>query len=176
MGLVEDGVSGMFKVDVSHLKDNPGQVMSLFLEGVVSGEKQDGEDIVLTGPVKADLELTGTAEAILAKGTVAATVQLNCSRCLEPFRLELKAPFEEIYYHTGKGEEDWIFFAGPVIDLEPEIIKAILLEIPMKALCRENCRGLCPQCGKNLNASLCGCGRENPDPRLAALKDFFHRK
>lgn len=166
----------MFKVDVSQLKDNPGQVMSISLRGILSREKEGGEEVVFTGPVKADLELSSTAEAILVKGAVEASVQLSCARCLEPFQLELKAPFEEVYYHTGKGEEDWIFFSGSVIDLEPEIVKAILLEVPMKAVCRENCRGLCPQCGKNLNASLCACGRENLDPRLAVLKDYFHQK
>jgi uncharacterized protein len=174
MCFVERRGAFVFKVDVSQIKENPGQTMNVILQGFPAQEKE-GEGVIFSSPVKAVLQLTSTAGAILVQGSVQASVQLNCARCLEPFTLKLEAPFEEIYYHEGKGEEEWIPFSGSVIDFEPEIVKTIYLEVPMKAVCREECRGLCPQCGKNLNTSECNCSQGDLDPRLAKLQDFFRK-
>ncbi len=163
----------MFQVDVSFLKDNPGETIKLQLEGPLPPLGEGDEKIEFPFPVRIDLELTSTQEAVLAQGTIQATIRLNCARCLEPFHLQLEAPFEEVYYYTGKGEEDWIFLAGKVIDLEPEITKAIFSEIPMKALCREDCRGFCPACGRNLNEEECRCRQNKVDPRLAVLEELL---
>ncbi|MCL6448411.1 MAG: DUF177 domain-containing protein [Armatimonadetes bacterium] len=163
----------MFRVDVSFLKENPGETIHLELAGPLKPIGEGAEKIAFPEPVRVELELTGTETAILAKGAVHAAVRLNCARCLEPFNLPLHVPFEEVYYFAGKGEEDWVFFEGPAIDLEPEITRAILLEIPMKAVCREDCRGFCPDCGRNLNLEDCRCREKKIDPRLAVLGDFF---
>ncbi|MEW6424031.1 MAG: DUF177 domain-containing protein [Bacillota bacterium] len=163
----------MFQVDVSFLKENPGEVVNLQLAGSLPPIGEGAEKIEFTGPVKVALELTSTEATILARGTVEATVRLNCARCLEPFHFQLAAPFEEVYYFAGNGQEDWIFFTGPVINCEPEIIKTLMLEVPMKAVCREDCRGFCPYCGKNLNVADCQCRQKNVDPRLAVLGDLL---
>lgn len=163
----------MFQVDVGFLKENPGEALRFGREGFLPPIGEGAETIQFRGPVRVNLELTSTENAILARGTVQVVAQLTCARCLEPFSFPLEAPFAEVYYFAGKGEEDWIFFTGPTINLEPEIIKAIILEIPMKAVCREECRGFCPDCGKNLNTGECRCGREKVEPRLAALADLL---
>ncbi|MCL6560327.1 MAG: DUF177 domain-containing protein, partial [Firmicutes bacterium] len=66
-------------------------------------------------------------------------------------------------------------FHGDVLDVTPEVLKSIILALPMKAVCREECPGLCPGCGRNLNEGRCGCVNEDIDPRLSVLKDFFKK-
>lgn len=163
----------MFRVDVKFLKDNPGESMRVQLAGTLPPIGEGAGKIEFSGPVQLNGELTGAAGSVLVKGTVRATVRLICARCLEPFLYSLEVPLEEVYYYAGKGEEDWISFTGATINMEPEIIKAIVLEIPMKAVCREECRGFCPDCGKNLNTGECQCNQKKVDPRLAILEDFF---
>ena len=165
----------MFQVDAGYLMENPGETIRLELTGSLPPVGTGAEKIYFPEPARVDLELTSAENKILARGAVRAAVRVNCARCLEPFALALDVPFEEVYYFAGKGEEEWVFFSGPEIDLTPEITRAILLEIPMKALCREDCRGFCPDCGQNLNVQSCRCGEAKIDLRLAVLGDLFKK-
>jgi uncharacterized protein len=163
----------MFQVDVGFLKDNPDEMINIQLKGFLQPIGDGNEKIAFPDPVRVNLELLNVEAAIFARGVVEATIQLTCARCLELFSFKLEIPLEEVYYYAGKGEDDWVFFTGEVICLEPEIIKAILLEIPMKAVCREDCRGFCPSCGVDLNVEDCSCRQKDIDPRLAILEDFL---
>lgn len=69
--------------------------------------------------------------------------------------------------------EDVSYFSGETIDLAPLVRDTLLAAQPLSNVCREDCKGLCLVCGANLNQGDCGCDRFIPDPRLAALKDFF---
>ncbi|MDD2499121.1 MAG: DUF177 domain-containing protein, partial [Desulfitobacteriaceae bacterium] len=75
---------------------------------------------------------------------------------------------------TATNEEEIYFYEGDKIDILPQVLQTILLELPMKVLCREDCKGLCPVCGTNLNIKECRCERESIDPRLAALKNLLN--
>lgn len=163
----------MWRVDAGGLKNNPGTMMRLQREGNFPVAEADEPEISFSGPVRVDLEFHANKNFITAIGIVQAIVKLNCSLCLETFELKMEAPFEETYYYTGEGESDWILFSGDLIDLEPEIIKSVLLEAPMKILCSKDCRGLCASCGQNLNKQDCNCSKSEIDPRLASLKELF---
>jgi uncharacterized protein len=117
-------------------------------------------------------------------GRAATTLELTCGRCLEPFRLPLDAAFDLRYVphaqNVGDGErsveEDDLgtaYYRDDVIDLGELLREQFYLALPMKPLCNEECRGLCPQCGTNLNRATCDCTREWQDPRLAVLKAFL---
>jgi len=163
----------MWKVDMGGLRNSPGGMMRLQLEGTLPAIGEGDQEISFFGPAQVNLELRADKNVIMAVGTVQVTIQLNCSRCLEQFELKLEAPFEETYYYAGEGKSEWIFLAGDFIDLEPEIIKSILLEVPMKILCHEDCLGLCASCGQNLNKQDCNCLKSQIDPRLASLKELL---
>jgi len=170
----------MMRVKVGKIKDIPGEVMRVETK-VPPGVMEDGnEEVVFTQPLRLELELTGTGSAILAEGTVKTAVQLSCARCLKPFSLPIEAPFGETYYPAGPEQkihrEEWISFEDEVIDLRPEVMETILIALPMKAVCREDCRGLCPSCGQNLNTGDCNCRHEKIDPRLAVLMDLAKHK
>jgi uncharacterized protein len=112
-------------------------------------------------------------------------LELACSRCLEPFELPVDAEFDVRYLpqseNTGEErevEEDDLtvaFYRDEVIDLGQLLEEQFYLALPMKPLCRDDCQGLCPSCGVNLNVETCGCQVRWEDPRLAGLKALMNR-
>ncbi len=111
-------------------------------------------------------------------------LELPCSRCLEPFRLPVAAPFDLRYLPAsavssdGEREVDdedleTSYYENDAIDLNGLMREQFYLALPMKPLCQDDCRGLCPQCGTNLNTGNCSCAPVWEDPRLAALKNLL---
>jgi uncharacterized protein len=120
-------------------------------------------------------------------GRIMVVLELTCGRCLEPFTLPVTAEFDLRYVprleNAGEGEREvdeddltTAFYSDNRIDLSELIVEQLHLALPMKALCSDNCKGLCPQCGTNLNASTCDCGRQWMDPRLAALRNLARKQ
>ena len=114
-------------------------------------------------------------------GHVSGELGLTCSRCLEPFRLAVASDFDLRYVprieNTGEGEEEveeddlsTAYYENDEIDLRGLIMEQFQLALPMKPLCRDDCRGLCPNCGTNLNVGTCECNATWVDPRFDALK------
>lgn len=140
-----------------------------------------------TGPLEICCRLAKTGDVILAKGWVKGKMLLTCDRCLQPFESGYKSFFEVQYRPEAdekpEPEEDdeecyadssveTIFFAGDTIDVADEIRQTVLLSVPMRALCREGCRGLCGGCGVNLNVDSCQCTGKPTDDRWAKLKNW----
>ena len=99
----------------------------------------------------------------------------QCDRCLSPFTQAYDVPLEHTLVATLEDEEndDYILLDQYQLDLADLTLADILLELPYKSLCRDDCRGLCPMCGKNLNEGLCGCTRQSVDPRLDVLRQLL---
>lgn len=118
-------------------------------------------------------------------GRVRTTLELPCSRCLEPFMWPVDASFDLRYHpqteNAGEGEREvhdqdlsTAFYENDEIDLDQLMKEQFQLSLPMKPLCSDDCKGLCPDCGTNLNRETCSCHRTWEDPRLAALKALKH--
>ncbi|TEB05523.1 hypothetical protein Psch_02564 [Pelotomaculum schinkii] len=165
----------MLQLDVARLKRSPGESVSFELVADMPPMEMAGEKISFDGPVKAVLNATNTGQTIMVEGTASGLLQLNCSRCLEPFRYSFEVPFSEIYTTAVEEakEEEVIPFSGDEIDVTPEVLKCLIMSLPMKAVCNEECQGLCPGCGQNLNQGRCGCAGAEVDPRLSVLRDIF---
>jgi len=123
---------------------------------------------------------------IRLQGRLSTGVELQCARCLEPVRQEIKRDFELLYRPLGAdagrdelsitdAEAEIGYYQGNGLLLEDVLREQVLLALPLKITCRPDCRGLCPQCGKNLNQEQCSCSTEVEDPRWAALKDVRNR-
>jgi uncharacterized protein len=119
-------------------------------------------------------------------GVAEATLELRCSRCDEAFTLPVRAPFDVTYLpqsaNAGEGEHevaeedlDSAFYEHERIDLGQLVREQFYLAMPMKPLCADACRGLCPACGINRNTGTCACEAAWEDPRLAPLKDLLGR-
>ena len=98
-----------------------------------------------------------------------------CFRCAEAFEEEYRFSFHHLLVTAldGEDEDGYIVVENEVLDLDEVAYTDILLELPAKYLCTPDCKGICPQCGKNLNDGVCGCRREDIDPRLEALKQLL---
>lgn len=135
---------------------------------------QLGEDLVLS-QLAGSITVNRTAQGLLFTGTSSASTELTCVRCLKPFEQRLEWTLTELYALTEKSvsESGLLVPEDAQIDLEPLIRDYALLEVPIKPLCRPDCKGLCPVCGQDLNLRDCGHRRESDTSSLAALKDFL---
>jgi len=139
-----------------------------------------------TGPqCLTDLEvgfLRGTLRAIrvqdglLVQGAVESQLGLECVRCLESFDFPVTLDLEETFRLPGIRPSQDVFYKvsdDGWLDLAPLLREQAWIAIPMKSLCQPDCKGLCPECGANLNLEVCTCDRTKVDPRLALLKDLM---
>ena len=109
-------------------------------------------------------------------GNVLASLCLNCDLCLKPFYVELKFIIDEIFsddFSEVDSENDFFHFSDKKINLAEAIISGILFNIPMKAVCSDNCKGLCGVCGHNLNEGDCQCDKTYVNPKFEKLKALF---
>ncbi len=133
-----------------------------------------------TGPCAWEVEITNTGRAFLVRGKSHVTAKVACARCLEDTSVELAGDIEGYFVMDApeqdedlEGDEFEALPADHAIDLAPLITAGLLLEAPFQPLCREDCAGLCPQCGANLNDGPCGCEPEEgiaPKNPFAVLK------
>lgn len=123
--------------------------------------------------LRGNLTLTRTDRHILVEGRLKSARAAECVRCLDSFHLPLQVHLEELFALTaGARVADPVYVVEPdgTIDLTLPLREHILLAQPIQPICRPGCKGLCAQCGKNLNEGPCECNDESIDPRLAALK------
>jgi uncharacterized protein len=141
----------------------------------------DRASFVVAAPVALGFDIFKDKAQFRLVGSVKTTLELSCSRCLEPFTMPIDAQFDLRYQpHTenkGEGEreieEDDLgiaFYENDQIDLGQVMREQFYLSVPMKPLCAGSCQGLCSMCGTNLNRGTCQCTRKWEDPRLAALR------
>jgi uncharacterized protein len=120
---------------------------------------------------------------IRIKGRLATSLELTCARCLEPLTQDVKREFDLLYRPQGSdagrdemsvtdAEAEIGYYQGEGILLEDVVREQVLLAVPLKVTCREDCKGLCPHCGKNLNQEQCSCEVALEEPRWAALKEI----
>ncbi|HYL14524.1 MAG TPA: DUF177 domain-containing protein [Terriglobales bacterium] len=123
---------------------------------------------------------------IRLKGDLATQLEVSCARCLEPVEQEVTRQFDLLYRPQGvdaraeelsvtDAEAEIGYYRGDGLELEDVLREQILLALPLRILCSEQCKGLCPHCGKNLNVEQCSCAEPLEDPRWAALKDIRKR-
>ena len=150
---------------------NPGQEFPFEADAVmpemeVLGDPVRFENISVTGTV------VGTSETVSVKAEVRADVESLCARCREqvvrPIVAEMDAEFSRV---PDSENPDLYAFEGTNVDLSQAISDALILALPFRFLCKEDCKGLCPKCGANLNAGSCSCPKEDDDSNpFAALR------
>ncbi len=140
-----------------------------------------GEEYKLTdkSPLTLTLINLDRGKARIA-GQVNITLQMYCDRCLKPVSEKISLDFSREVYAPDRVEEmseeadDQIFMDGYQLNVEDLLINEIIINWPMKVLCKPDCKGICRQCGKDLNTGTCSCDTFVPDPRMAVIKDIFN--
>jgi len=119
-----------------------------------------------------EIQLEGVTEGVLVTATVTAPLAGECARCLEPFSSSMSVRFQELFALAEgvAGPDGYVLDAG-LLDLEPALRDALVLELPLSPLCADDCQGLCPECGVRLADAPPGHGHEQRGPLWEALKD-----
>ena len=144
-------------------------------------------DLVPVAPAEGHVKLVRTRDGVLVTGELETVLEVNCSRCLEAFDLPVEIEIEEEFKskvdlrtgaHLPVTEEDeaaTLIDDRHIIDLSEVVRQNLLVALPITAVCREECKGLCPTCGQNLNEGPCNCESEAKDPRWSALADLLQQ-
>lgn len=120
--------------------------------------------------------LTAQASGFTLSGAISAGLLYPCGLCLTPVLVNVNFDFSESYSDAEFPEEDFWKYSGKVIDFLPSIIDNIILNLPMKNLCSPDCKGLCNECGTNLNHGSCNCKDHYINPNFAVLSSMFDDK
>lgn len=145
------------------------------------------DDLRFDAPIVYKMDITNTGEALLVEGSASGAATIACARCLDDVRYDLEGQIDGYFLLEAPDfedeEDDFEFDVLPsdhVLDIEPLICAALIMDAPLVPLCRDDCAGLCPTCGANLNEGPCDCGPDealeeferaaNPFSALASLK------
>lgn len=157
------------KIDIKNLKEGINEFNLNETPEEIGFKPEDAEFEKL---ISSDIEVNKIGEKFIVKGEIKTVMDLECSRCLEKFKYNINANFKLIYIkdkiskygEINKEEMDEITFTEDILNVDDDVRQTIILEIPMKPVCKETCKGLCPNCGKNLNFERCNCKIEKKSP------------
>ena len=183
-----DKISNVVKVAIKNLTQRTLNIKEEFPASLF------GEEIPLRKPVRVDLKLNKSADKVSVRGTVETAVKLSCSRCLGDFSYDIDTDVDIVYQPFRKGTHEFACreaaegeelkrddfgiatYTEPVLSLGGDIREAIHLAVPMKPLCSEECQGLCPGCGQNLNIKRCECVTHSIRKKFSELGKLFEGK
>lgn len=138
------------------------------------GDEVLGADgAVFTTPVSLEGEVIKEQDIYYVEGTGFVGICMPCSRCLEPVELSVDFKLNEKFGNNAGDDEEIETFSGDSIDLSSAVMRSILAVMPMKVVCSDDCKGLCPVCGQNLNVKDCGCDTTYVDPRFESLRSLL---
>jgi len=160
---------------------------------IISGIPEEGLDVQLNEAIEsenisstviAQLRIEKLETEVIVSGDLAAEVKLQCSRCLKDFSSKLTIPVNVVYhpveelkgedkYEVSHEELDMDFYSGDELDLSILLKEQLMLNIPMKPLCADLCKGICLVCGGDLNIEKCNCTITKTDPRFEGLKKLL---
>ncbi|HCT65196.1 MAG TPA: DUF177 domain-containing protein [Lachnospiraceae bacterium] len=158
-------------VDISKILKANGESLDFEIEKNITDIENYPDVCEFLSPVKVEGTVTNFEGEFLVEAKGSTTVVMNCSRCLKPTTVDVKFGIKENFSNTGKEETET--FLGDTIDLTSIVGRSILIGLPMKVVCDEDCKGLCPICGKDLNEGDCECDTTYIDPRFESLRSLF---
>ncbi len=163
-------------VRVSDVKKWAGREEVQELDDAWPSLAQERVDFPLLDSAHIEVKVRNTGGALIVEFSGVANVEAQCSRCLEEFVLPISFRMTEEFREEPGGDDptlDYYRFVGDKIELDRFIADAVGVNVPLAPICREDCMGLCAQCGANLNVSACTC-RPTLDERWAVLERLAH--
>lgn len=161
------------KVNVSLLRKTEGGSNSYDFEENFLPVELENDIFKFQSPVAVHLKIHNAGKSLLVHGTVKTDIAATCCRCLNEFLYPLQFEFEDEWASAEQIEREAkdvdLIFERDEFEIKERIDEHIILHLPMKLLCKEDCKGLCPKCGVDLNQVNCGCKDEDIDPRLEIL-------
>ncbi len=165
------------RLGLAQIMDRPGAVVP-FSCSVDLSDLQYGASHPVTEPVEASGTVRNTAGVLVMSGSIKTCLHGVCDRCAAEFTREVEYPIQAVLVEelaNEENEDEWVFpLEGESADLQDIVRTVFVLNMESKLLCKPDCKGLCCQCGKNLNDGPCSCQKE-PDPRFAALRQLLNK-
>ena len=161
---------------ISQIIGKTGESMEVSFSENVENTMGYPDVVCFSEPVVIKGVLTNTKKGILFEADGNTEAVYLCSRCLERVKVPIQFNINEMFYPSGsvENEKEAETFCDDEMDLTDVIQRSILENLPMKVVCKEECKGLCPKCGKNLNEGDCDCNDTEFDPRLESLRTLFN--
>jgi len=180
------GRSETVKLDLSEIARIPGS----FAEQEINMTLKEVEGMTLTAPVRGKMYVSSTGHVLLLEGSVDTEIEQVCARCGTIYRQPVHAEFQEDFVirppqMPGQGTrveeeeapESRIFIEGTLdLNLDELLRQSILIALPLKPLCADNCQGLCPHCGRRLSEGPCACAPESVNPQMAELRRLLEER
>lgn len=175
------------KLDLSEFAQVPGS----YAEHEIDMTLKEVEGMTLTAPVRGKLTVSSTGRVLLLEGAVDTEVEMTCFRCVSTYRQPVHAEFQEEFVmrppqtpsqgprveEEEEAPETRLFYEGTLdLNLDELLRQSILVALPMKPLCADDCQGLCPHCGHRLSEGPCGCAPEETGSPLGALRQVWEQK
>ncbi len=169
------------QIAIEHLAEG---LHPIHIEDTPAADFLPDEDCRFASPVKVDGTLTVSENSLVLQADIGVDLTFSCGRCLEDMEEHISGEIATYYEKTDRaipeGEElteaddvEILDYSAKTIDLRRRIAELVNLNMPMKPLCSDDCKGLCPECGRNLNEGACGCGTRQEDPRWHTLKTLL---
>ena len=168
------------RIELANLEDGKGSFANSYQPADLN---PIDEQVSLRAPANVSVKVRLSGQELFVTGRLEAAAQVECDRCLKPVEVDVDSDFS-LEYITGKdyessqtaelGEEAMAIsvFDGESIDVDEIVREQLLLAVPSRRLCRDDCKGICPECGTDLNSGSCNCKSNYVDPRWAALKNL----
>jgi uncharacterized protein len=169
-------------LDLNAIASEPGATGSF----AYSLDLPNAEEFASEGPVRVSLDVHNTGKALLVYGKFEGAVHLACARCLADVLVDVQGKIDEQFSLPGvtiaglelidQVEPAESAFTDQVLNVTELVRQQILLSLPMRVVCSDDCQGLCPVCGHNLNEGSCGCPQEEGHPAWKALRDLASKQ
>ena len=170
------------QIHLSDITDSEGKIIQFSSEVELDKISFQMGDYPILEKTPVELEITNTGNKVLElKGIGSVTVGIPCDRCLEqvavkiPYEIEQKLDMKKSDTERVQDLDENDYLTGMDLDVDRLVYLEVLMSWPLKVLCKEDCKGICSRCGKNLNEGPCGCAEEPKDPRMAAISDIFSK-
>jgi uncharacterized protein len=163
------------RVNVSEISRVDGASINISFEEPILDLVNQQDGYIFDRPVSFKGSITNVSGILKLDGLLKVFYTGNCSRCLKPVTGEAEIHISEDFIEGEPKEDmDVYTFQGNYIELDRTLYDNIILSLPVKLLCSEDCKGICPMCGKDLNEGPCNCEHSDINPKLEVLKNFFN--
>lgn len=163
------------KIDVSSISKTDGAFLDVRVSGIIEGLNEISEEYSFDKPVSFKGSIENHSGILVLQGDLNTSYNAKCSKCLKDIDSTINIRIRENFVKSKNNVDDESYtYEGNFIELDRVFKDNIILNLPVRQVCSEDCKGLCPVCGANLNVTSCNCREDEVDSRLEVLKNFFN--
>ena len=163
------------KIDVSSISKTDGAFLDVRISGIVEGLNEVYDEYLFDKPVSFKGSVENRGGILILHGDLNTSYHVKCSKCLKDIDSIMNISIMENFIEEkNKADDESYTYKGNFIELDRVFKDNIILNLPVRQVCNEDCKGLCPICGANLNVTSCECREDEVDSRMEVLRNFFN--